>query len=728
MSAKYEHISSCRICKHDTSGMIIDLGHQSLGSVFPKLDEPSPLRAPLTLVKCDKCHLVQLLHTVEAGSLYTDNYGYRSGLNQTMISHLKTIVEDIEGMVSLQPDDIVLDIGCNDSTLLSHYKYDSKTNKIVRLGIDPSGPQFKQYYPEDITLVPEFFNKQSFEFAVGTGSKAKAVTSISMFYDLPDPMQFVKDVSDILEENEGVWVMEQSYMPTMIERNSFDTICHEHLEYYTLTQIKYMCDRADLKIIKVSFNDCNGGSFRVAIAKNGSKHVPDQEHIDKILKDEEQWSDIRSFDPFVSRCLAQRNSLATVMNVFKSLNKPMAIYGASTKGNTLLQWYNIPKDFVIGIAERNPRKYGCKTPGTEIPIYSEDFIRSLKPDYMLVLPWHFKEEFLKRESEFLDNGGQFIFPLPTVHIERRCKAAIVFGASGQLGQYLTKMLKSKKYIVYEIGRNNMDYTYQNLEDLITSIRPDEIYNLAAETDSRVSFAHPVDTQYINGVVVTYICEILHNIQKHTGVKIKYFQANSVELFKGCKDKIDENRIDFYPTTPYGVGKLQAYWNTRLFREEYNLFACTGICSNIESVLRRPNYVTRKIADYLKANDFSKPLSIGDPTTKIDWIHAHDVAQAIITIMDQPEPADYMIVSGKMQTIKEFTEEIANQLDLKDAMWQDDNFVVSDKIIIEGNTFDTKVKNTNKQNNISYDNTKLKKIGWTPEYDFTKLCKDFLTKI
>lgn len=712
-----ETCTHCRICGHTNLQPIMDLGNQALGSIFPHADDPSPPSAPLVIVKCDHCHLVQLLHTVDAGSLYTDNYGYRSGLNNTMISHLRSLVEEIENLVTFNPNDIVVDIGCNDATLLSCYTKPS----IQKIGIDPSGPQFKEYYPPDVELIPQFFSKQSFN------KKAKVVTSISMFYDLPNPMQFVQDVSDILDDNGGLWVMEQSYMPTMIERNSFDTICHEHLEYYCLSQIKWMCDRANLKIINVTFNDCNGGSFRIFITKqtNNIMYPIDQIKIDNILEQEQKWTSLTSYEPFVTRCNNEKQKLLTLLDFVRKNNKTVAIYGASTKGNTLLQWYDVSSSSIVGIAERNPRKYGHKTPGTSIPIYSEDQIRSMSPDYMLVLPWHFKTEFISRESTYLKNGGQLIFPLPTVTITRQRRTAAVFGASGQIGKYLVDLLRQQEYIVYELGRHNTPYnSYDQLYELLTILKPDEVYNLAAETDSLNSFKYPIETQYINGTFVAHLCDILHNHLPNT----RFFQANSIELFKGHTNKqLTIDNIDFYPKTPYGLGKLQAFWNVRFQRENHHHFHVNGILSNVESKHRRESYVTMKIAKYLstyKKTTTLQPLLIGDPNVQLDWIHAFDVAKAMYIIMQQDTPNDYFITSGTLHTIKDLTIRIAQQLDINGEWRQDDYYdIKTNTMIIKGNA--DIFKRPYNQPVCTYDNTPLVELGWNMTYTFDKLCSDLV---
>jgi len=404
----FEKITCCRICKNKNLITILDLGNQFLGSRFPKFLEEDPIRVPLILVKCDdienknNCGLLQLDRNTSSSELYLHQYGYRSGLNTTMIKHLETMVKEIESFVILKSDDMILDIGSNDSTLLKCYSNGEK------VGIDPTGAQFKQYYPDNITLIPDFFNKNVFENKFGD-KKVKIITTISMFYDLPDPISFVEDIKSILSED-GLWITEQSYCKTMLENNSFDTICHEHLEYYTMKQFQFIANKVGLKIIKTSLNSCNGGSFRLYLVHENNENYDYHE----LLKESDDNLD--EIADFIDRCEILKNNLYDYLIEQKSLGKSIYLYGASTKGNTLLQYYNLDKNIITAAAERNTEKYGCRTPGTNIPIISEAQMRAETPDFLLVLPWHFKQEFLIRELDYMKNGGRIIFPLPQLEI------------------------------------------------------------------------------------------------------------------------------------------------------------------------------------------------------------------------------------------------------------------------------------------------------------------------
>jgi NDP-4-keto-2,6-dideoxyhexose 3-C-methyltransferase len=415
---KIKAVKQCRICGNRDLIPVIDLGVQALSGRFPARGEPDPPKAPLGLVKCNiagklnYCGLLQLKHTVPPEEMYSHDYGYRSGINQTMSMHLKGIVRRVQETVDLQPGDVVLDIGSNDATLLRCYE----PAGLRKIGIDPTGEQFREYYTADIELVSDYFNSSNY-LSVSPDRKVKVITSIAMFYDLETPMAFVRDIREILAPD-GIWVFEQSYMPTMLRMNSFDTICHEHLEYYALKQIDWMLGKHNLRILDVEFNDTNGGSFRVYACHSKSALKSNQTTVAATLLNEEK-SGLDSEVPyreFKERVFQIKDELYGLLANEKAKGKTIYIYGASTKGNVLLQFCNIDHVLVTAAADRNPEKWGRRTPGTDIPIISEDEARKAKPDFLLVLPWHFRREFLKREANLLKQGSKFIFPLPGIEI------------------------------------------------------------------------------------------------------------------------------------------------------------------------------------------------------------------------------------------------------------------------------------------------------------------------
>ena len=410
----YRQISECRICKNEQLVEVLDLGVQALTGVFPKTSTQAVTAGPLKLVKCigegDVCGLLQLQHTYDLGELYGDNYGYRSGLNASMVAHLQAKVRRILDRVSLPENALIVDIGSNDSTTLQAYP----TTGCTLVGIDPTAAKFKEFYPAHIQLIPDFFSAATLQRHL-PNRRATVVTSFSMFYDLEAPLAFMQQVAEILDD-EGVWVLEQSYMPTMLLRNSYDTVCHEHLEYYGLKQIKWMTDRANLKIIDVEFNDINGGSFSLMVAKRDS-HYDESPAVKQILDDEAGagLETLQPFHDFARNVAASRTTLRAFLDEARQFGKTICALGASTKGNVLLQYCNITSADISAVGEVNPDKYGAFTPGTLLPIVSETEVLAMQPDYLLVLPWHFRGFFLEHER-FIDRN--LIFPLPQLEVVR----------------------------------------------------------------------------------------------------------------------------------------------------------------------------------------------------------------------------------------------------------------------------------------------------------------------
>ncbi|MBI4931867.1 MAG: class I SAM-dependent methyltransferase [Bacteroidetes bacterium] len=415
----YKEIIKCRICGNKNLVPLINLGVQALTGVFPKSKSDKITSGPLELVKChpenandDVCHLVQLRHSYSSSEMYGMNYGYRSGLNQSMVKHLTSIVNEIISTVDLRKNDLIVDIGSNDSTLLQQYPNDKG---LLLAGIDPTGTKFQKYYPSHIDLIPDFFSFDNINNKF-PGKKAKVITSIAMFYDLEDPISFVKQIRDTLADD-GIWVFEQSYLPAMLETNSYDTICHEHVEYYSLRQIKYMLDKVGFKIIDVVLNDVNGGSFRITAAKNNSSHNPKQSVAKYESAENELMLDtLNPYEIFKQNIEQHRQELIALIRRIQMEGKKIFGYGASTKGNVILQYCGLTLNDVPFIAEVNEDKFGSYAPFTLIPIISEKEAWQMKPDYFLVLPWHFRKGILEKENEFLKSGGKFIFPLPKIEI------------------------------------------------------------------------------------------------------------------------------------------------------------------------------------------------------------------------------------------------------------------------------------------------------------------------
>ncbi|MCJ7778934.1 MAG: class I SAM-dependent methyltransferase [Sedimentisphaerales bacterium] len=410
--AGYREIDKCRISGTKNLVSVLNLGFQELTGVFPRKKAQPLTSGPLELVWCPDSGLLQLKHSYESSEMYGENYGYRSGINQSMVDHLTEKIHSLERLVPLKNGDIVLDIGSNDATALKAYS----TAGIKRIGIDPTGRKFAPFYPPEIRLIPDFFSEKAYLSA--EKKPAKIITSIAMFYDLEQPVEFARQVASVLAED-GVWHFEQSYMPSMLRMNSYDTICHEHLEYYSLGVMDRILEAAGLVLVDVVMNAINGGSFAVTAAKKSNKAVRrNRAVIDWLLAQENRMglNTPRPYRDFEERVFKHKDDLTRLIHSLVADGKKILGYGASTKGNVVLQFCGLTAKEIPAIADVNPDKLGCFTPGTRIPIISEKEARKMEPDYFFVLPWHFKDGILRREKEFLSSGGRMIFPFPEIEI------------------------------------------------------------------------------------------------------------------------------------------------------------------------------------------------------------------------------------------------------------------------------------------------------------------------
>jgi len=410
--------TTCRVCGSSSLKKVIDLGPQYLQGSFvkPEKEMPSNRKIDCTLVRCNPeqdenaCGLLQMEHSVPSEILYAA-YWYRSGTNNTMRNHLKDIVDSVSPSISTIKHPLVLDIGCNDGTLLGYYP-----KHYIKFGCDPSDVAQEV---KEATIVQDIFPSEEL-FKLLEGKKLDVITSIAMFYDLEDPVSFVKGIKRFLS-SEGVWVFEMSYMPRMLELDSYDTICHEHLEFYSLAVLEKILAMGGMKIFKISFNEINGGSIRCYATHRENSSHDSKENLTLINEVRHKEFDLeldtdKPYTEFQKRIEVLKVELYDLLVKLKKDGKKVHIYGASTKGNTILQWCGIDKNLVEYAAERNPDKYGAKTLGSDISIISEEDSRAMKPDYYLVLPWHFKTEFIEREKESIKNGVGFIFPVPKIEI------------------------------------------------------------------------------------------------------------------------------------------------------------------------------------------------------------------------------------------------------------------------------------------------------------------------
>ena len=408
--------TTCRVC-NGLLEAILSLGEQYVSDFLDPLQSDG-IKAPLELVLCQNCRLLQLKHTVPADAMYK-TYWYRSGTNQTMRTALADIANKAEQLIHLQAGEAVLDIGCNDGTLLSSYQ----TPGTHKIGCDPAENLAGCSRKVADSMLVEFFAADTFFREPGLENvRPRIVTSIAMFYDLEEPHKFVADIKRVMHPD-GLWIVQMSYLPSMLKLNDFGNICHEHLEYYSLHSFEYLLNLHDFDLVDVELNDVNGGSFRAYIrnrtADKGSfgdegYRRAANERIDG-LREEEIKLKLHKVEPyreFAARVEGVKLNICRFVKENVEQKKKVYVYGASTKGNTMLQYFGLDHSLIGAAAEKNPDKWGKVTVGTRIPIVSEEEARAARPDYFLVLPWHFVEEFKAREKDYLSSTGRFIVPLP----------------------------------------------------------------------------------------------------------------------------------------------------------------------------------------------------------------------------------------------------------------------------------------------------------------------------
>ncbi len=409
-------IDACRICHNRSLLPCIDLGRQYLSSVFPTdlQYRKDAKKYPLDLVLCkknkDTCGILQLAHNINLESMY-ELYPFSSSTNSSMSAILHDVVNTALPHVDLKDEDIVLDIGGNDGTLLSFFR----EKKLDLLAIDPAKNIKQVFTSHRYQYINSFFNKQI--YYATTDKKAKLIFSIAMFYHLSDPITFSNDVEACLS-NDGVWVIQMAYLPLMLQTNMYDNIVHEHVGYYTTHNMEWIMNNTGLEVFDVMLNDVYGGSFRIFVKKKNNKRLKKSKRLLKVLQDEANFgvNKVQTYHDFMTRIKKTKKDLLTLIKQIKSQKKNIWIYGASTKGNTILQYCGVSSKDIEAAADSNPFKFGKYIIGADIPIKDEMTMRKAKPDYLLALPYSFISSFMKREKELIKSGSKFIIPLPNVTI------------------------------------------------------------------------------------------------------------------------------------------------------------------------------------------------------------------------------------------------------------------------------------------------------------------------
>jgi hypothetical protein len=398
MKMKTKKTKHCLLCKNKNIKEIFSLGNLFVSNFVKKKNIKKGLKAPLNLLYCNKCSLIQLSHIAPQEIMYKRFYWYRSGVTKTMNLGLENVFAESLKHIKMNVNDVVLDIGANDGTLLSYYK----KKKFITIGCEPA-KNLQRFLKKNCNfLLNDFWSKKSLAKILTKNSlrKPKIITAIGMFYDLEEPNKFIQDAADSLDEN-GIFIAQLMCLKSMIEKNDLGNICHEHIEFYSLKSIKYLFEKNGMEIFKIEENDINGGSHRIYCRKfrNGSIKLP-KENVPKLMK------------RFINRVKKNKRLIVKFINKKIKENKKIYLYGASTKGNTVLQYYGLNNKMIPFAAERSPEKWGSYTIGSGIKIISEEMARDLKPDYFFVTPWGFIKEFIKREKQWLKGGGIFILPFP----------------------------------------------------------------------------------------------------------------------------------------------------------------------------------------------------------------------------------------------------------------------------------------------------------------------------
>lgn len=721
-----KNIVCCRICNDSNLTPVISLGEQYITSRFTNYGDWNIPKTSIDLCVCMNCRLLQLLQTTSGYEMYEHEYGYRSGISNTMRTHLLNYQQEIVSLVDLQYNDVIVDIGSNDCTMLNYYP-----DFVKKIGVDPTGKQFQEYY-KNAELLPTYFTLENFSNKFGN-TNCKIVSSISMFYDLPNPVQFAKDIFAILDDD-GIWTCEQSYLPSMLKSNSIDTICHEHLEYYALKQIKLIADLAGFKIFKISFNDCNGGSFRIYFSKKeNTKYTECKQDIERILQEEKEYGleDNSVFKKFMNNCNNQISKLKHFIDVVNKNEKKVYVYGASTKGNCLLQYANLGENELPLAVERNPNKIGKMT-NTGIRIIGEEEMRSSPPDFLLVLPWHFKNEIISRENNFLQNGGQLIFPFPTFDVVSHKEKILITGCDGMLSHFYKDLVhkdanlfgitKKIKTLDNTILKFECDVRNDNLlEQIITSVNPDKIVHFAGFSNAGFALKNPIETLSVNGVATASICDIIYR----NNLNCKLFNASSSEIYKGHNVyHVRENDTHTYHLHPYAIAKTMGHNIVKFYRENYNLPFSNGIIFTTESKYKNNNFLLNKIATHIKTlkTEF-QPLKVGNLDSYRVVLHASDAANAVKLILDQEKGNDYNVCGEEVHKVLDL---VISLYELGGYKLHYDNNNLVDK---DGKIY---VEIENKYlghdmcvTKITGDVIKIKSIGWERKYAIDDILEELI---
>jgi len=658
-------IKKCRVCGSTDLERLFSLGNMYI-STFVEKKGGNIGKAPLSLIWCNNCSLVQLEHTAPQELMYSKHYWYRSGLNKVIINDLKEIAETASSLVGLKSGDVVLDIGANDGTLLGFYP-----KEVIKIGCEPATNLIDEMKKNCDIAITDFWdyekNKNLFE-----AKKARIITAIGMFYDMDDPNLFIRDAVKALDKD-GIFIAQLMTAKQMLEKNDVGNICHEHIEYYSYESLKYLFEKNGLEIFRVEENSINGGSYRLFARHYKTGSISYTEKIGKV-------------DYFNFARRVEKNKQDCIKTVRELVNNGKKVYGyaASTKGNTILQYYGLNDKDILGIAEISEEKLGKYAVGSDIPIIREDEAKR-NADYFLVLPYAFKDSFIKREKEWLKKGGKFIFCTPQVEIygiENEKKKALILGITGQDGSYLAEFLLERGYEVHGMYRRSATGNTKNIAHImdkitlhkgdladatsiyriISEVKPQEIYNEADQDHVGWSYDIPGYSFDITGAAVGRILETIKQIDP----TIKYFQPLSSTMFGDAKENPQTENTLFIPQSPYACAKTLAYYLVKYYREVYGVSAYSAIFYNHDSPRRSEEYLLHKICGSAVriSKGVQKELSVGCLDLPIDIGYAKEYMETAWKIMQLDKPDDFIISTGETHTIKEYIDEAFFQLGIE----------------------------------------------------------------
>ena len=402
----YNKINKCRVSNNKKLLFVAKFPDMGLTGTFPKNTRQKIIKTPMEIVFSNTSKLLQLKHNYNPKILYGKNYGYRSGLNKIMIKHLKKKFFSLKKFLKIKKNDLILDVGSNDSTFLNFFN-------CQRIGVDPSIIKLKKYYNKSIQTYPKIFDQA---YPKLKKKSFKLITAIAMFYDLKKPTDFLFKIKKILNKS-GILHIEVAYLPEIINKFSYDTFCQEHYEYYSMHSLKYICDKSKMKIVDVGFNKINGGSIWLNITHKESKLKEQYKKIKKILKIEkkEKIDKVDTYKKYFRKIFNHSKQLNKILTKIKKNGYKIYGYGASTKGNVLLQLSKIDNKLIENIFEINKEKFTKYTPISKIRIINELQIKKIKPDYVLLLIWHFGK-FVTNKIKKLNNKTKIIIPFPKIKI------------------------------------------------------------------------------------------------------------------------------------------------------------------------------------------------------------------------------------------------------------------------------------------------------------------------